>query len=60
MTTPRKPAMDPDDKDRRSEQPKEDEVDETVEETFPASDPPSWSGITGVEEPGEHNGKKPG
>ena len=64
MTTPRKPDTKPgkeaDDKKRRSEHPEEDVVDETVEDTFPASDPPAWSGTTGAGAPDEHNGKKPG
>ncbi|QIB36279.1 hypothetical protein G3A50_14780 [Ancylobacter pratisalsi] len=29
----------------------EKEVDETIEDTFPASDPPSFSGVTGDEPP---------
>ncbi len=68
MTTARKPDAKPgqgtEDKDRRPGQPEDDrQVDETVEETFPASDPPSYSGITGAEPPPEEerrNGRKPG
>jgi hypothetical protein len=64
MTSPRKPdtkpAQDMEDKNRGPEQPSDDEVDEVVEDTFPASDPPAWSSVTGAGEPDEHNGNKPG
>jgi len=30
----------------------EERVDETVEDSFPASDPPSYSGVTGAGQPG--------
>lgn len=37
----------------------EKEVDETIEDTFPASDPPSFSGVTGDEPPPKPPGKQP-
>ena len=36
---------------RKPGQPAEDPVDEAVEETFPASDPPAFGGTTGPDDP---------
>lgn len=64
MTNARKPDAErsrgTEDKDKRPEPGKKNEVDEAVEETFPASDPPSYSGTTGAEPPDEQPaGKEP-
>jgi hypothetical protein len=43
----RKPARAQQPPERRAS-PSEDEIDETLEESFPASDPPSWTSVSGV------------
>ena len=63
MTTAQKPDAKPrqgnEEKDPRSGQPENGGgVDESVEETFPASDPPSFSGTTGEVPPPEEEGEK--
>ncbi len=38
---------------------KDDRLDETSADSFPASDPPSHSGITGAEKPGHRPARQP-
>jgi hypothetical protein len=37
--------------DSKSAAPTEDQIDESLEESFPASDPPSWTVIVGIGAP---------
>jgi hypothetical protein len=58
MSAAQKPGPGKDDKSPKSGRPEHKEVDESVEETFPASDPPAFSGTTGEVPPPEEEGEK--
>jgi len=47
----RKPAQQRMDAGRRLAAMPEDRIDESLEESFPASDPPSWTAVIGIGSP---------